>query len=578
MELRMKREGIFEVPPKGKPKQITNFTAEIIREEITVDGDDTTIVYTVVGALEGTKLPEVKVPAEKLDGLKWVNEWGFGPLIYPISMARELAALAIRVNSKAVKRTRAYGSTGWSSTADGHDCFVLGNKAVTSEGVIDVVSDLPQELSVYSACEGKVHDSVWSLCGLDVAGYCGIVGTLYAFRSALGGVDFGLHVAGRSGSFKSELAACFCSWFGPFTGRNLPVGWSSTANAIEALCHKAKDVPIVIDDYVPQGSAFAVRQLQAASDRVFRGLGNQQGRSRMSDSAALRGTYFPRGGVISTGEDVPEGHSVRGRLIALECTKGSLSSSTLTGLQKLAPERHETMCAFIQKVAGVKDEVVSRLRACQAQMRPMYAGIGHARTPDMLASLSAVYEVMTELGFSVKAGRTVMTSSDLKAILTACGADQAQYLTSTDLAEMSIDAIRQGFLAHKCHLLDSDGREPALSPQVGWNPAGSSGDYKPCGDLVGWSSRNRKMVYLDPDLAWRFVKKFTGGAVAVTRQTWVKRLVESGVVAERDEKNRRNVIRVTLGRVSRSVVAIDWATFGIEEDSVSDPDEESNYF
>ena len=43
--------------------------------------------------------------------------------------------------------------------------------------------------------------------------------------------------------------------------------------------------------------------------------GNQAGRARLTDTSNLQQTFYPRGVIFSTGEDTPEGHSVRARMM-----------------------------------------------------------------------------------------------------------------------------------------------------------------------------------------------------------------------------------------------------------------------
>src|SRR4029078_9394853 len=62
------------------------------------------------------------------------------------------------------------------------------------------------------------------------------------WRAPLGGADFGIHLAGHTGAFKSELAALAQRHFGAgLDARHLPANWSSTANSLEGIAFLAKD-------------------------------------------------------------------------------------------------------------------------------------------------------------------------------------------------------------------------------------------------------------------------------------------------------------------------------------------------
>jgi hypothetical protein len=104
---------------------------------------------------------------------------------------------------------------------------------------------------------------------------------------------------------------------------NLPANFASTANALEELCFCAKDALIVVDDFVPIGGS-GDHHLRDLAERLFRGAGNPQGRSRMAGQRLLHAARPPRALVLPTGEDVPAGHSLRARLLIVEVRKGDV--------------------------------------------------------------------------------------------------------------------------------------------------------------------------------------------------------------------------------------------------------------
>src|SRR5260370_40577038 len=120
------------------------------------------------------------------------------------------------------------------------------------------------------------------------------------------------------------------------TRLHLPGAWSSTGNALEALAFQAKDTLFVIDDFAPQGSGADIARYHAAADRVFRAAGNHAGRGRLDCSAALRESKPPRALILSTGEDIPRGQSVRARLLIVELETGSIQGSDLAACQREA--------------------------------------------------------------------------------------------------------------------------------------------------------------------------------------------------------------------------------------------------
>src|SRR5262249_55040714 len=143
------------------------------------------------------------------------------------------------------------------------------------------------------------------------------------YRAVLTDSDFSLHLAGPTGSFKSEAAALAQQHFGAgMDARHLPASWSSTGNALEGLAFTAKDALLVVADVAPTGSAADIQRFHKDADRLFRGQGNRAGRQRMRADASLRPAKPPRGLVLSTGEDVPRGQSLRARLLVQDISPG----------------------------------------------------------------------------------------------------------------------------------------------------------------------------------------------------------------------------------------------------------------
>ena len=141
-------------------------------------------------------------------------------------------------------------------------------------------------------------------------------------------------MVGPSGCFKTELAALAQQhWGAGLDSRHLPGSWSSTANANESLSFTAADALIVIDDFAPGGSQNDVARFHRDANRIFRGVGNRAGRQRMQANGELRPVRPPRCLPLSTGEETPKGHSVRGRLGIVEVTKGDIDAGCLSKCQ-----------------------------------------------------------------------------------------------------------------------------------------------------------------------------------------------------------------------------------------------------
>lgn len=233
------------------------------------------------------------------------------------------------------------------------------------------------------------------------------------YRAALAEVDFSLFLTGRTGVFKTALAALAQQHFGArICPGALPGNFSSTGNALELLAFHAKDALFVVDDLAPAGRTRDCK-LQAVAERLFRAAGNGQGRSRMGGDGCLQPQRAPRGLVLGTGEEIPAGQSIRARMLILEVAPGDVRIDVLTACQHAASAGlfATTMGGFVRWIAGDYEMIQARLRERAAELRAqLQTGASHVRTPGIIGELQAGFEVFTS--FAVDAGAITATQRD----------------------------------------------------------------------------------------------------------------------------------------------------------------------
>jgi hypothetical protein len=76
----------------------------------------------------------------------------------------------------------------------------------------------------------------------------------------------------------------------------------------------------------------------------------------------LREPKPPRGLVLSTGEDIPRGHSIRARLLILELSKGGVTPAALSECQAAARagDYAQAMSGFLRWMASRVDATLGR--------------------------------------------------------------------------------------------------------------------------------------------------------------------------------------------------------------------------
>lgn len=559
----MNEHGIFS----EKEGQLTNFSAEIKEEIRYTDGQKVHTELVIEGQRGEDKLPPTTIAATEFPGLAWVGPaWGMACVVTPIPTAERHARTAIQMLSKPKRRT-IHTHIGWAKVA-GKDTYLTNAGALGTDFDPGVQVRLPAELTAYSIPKPTIpaKDAFdLSLQLLELTDKS-ITWPLWiaTMRPLYGPADYAVHVAGRTGSYKSELTSLCQSHYGNFDARNLPGSWSSTANALEAQAYRAKDAVFVIDDFVPYGTAYQVRQYQKNADQLIRGQGNQAGRARLTDVSKLQTTMFPRGLILSTGEDTPTGHSIRARMLILEMAPRNVDLKLLTACQRHRQTNVNCIAYQIQWIAAAgRDNVTAELKRRKLDLMPKYAKIGHSRTPAMLSDLIATLQLLLNQGIAAKIWTKAKATSmfqEAEAALVEAAKSQSEHLETTDPVEAFRATLRTLLDSGQCHVRGIDGGVPNDPEELGWTKKETLGQiptYTANGPKIAWFDVRTNEVLLNPDTAINAVMKASRGQIPLTKATLIKRIKDAGLLTRVDPGRQRNSIRVTCeGRV-RGVLAID---------------------
>ena len=384
--------------------QLANFDVRVTQEVARDDGVEITKRFTIEGKLQnGFRLPTADVAASEFAGLAWVvNDWGVKARISAGPASKDRLREAIQYLSADVAERTIYTHLGWWNI-DGRWLFLHAGGAIGAHNVeVDVEAPLdryslpgePDELA------GAIEHS---LSLLDVAASSVTVPLLSCIAlaplSEILRPDFALWLFGVTGSMKSTLAALFLSHFGEFSDKNtLPGSWESTENSLERRLFTLKDVPAVIDDYAPKTDASAQARMTRIVQRVIRAQGNLSGRDRMRSDTTLRPSYPPRGLLISTGEDLPQGESILARLLSVQVDRSEIGVAALTRAQHSAARLPHAMSGYIHWLAPRMDELKESLPDEWKQRRvDATKGAPHLRMPEVTAFLATGSQYLSEI-------------------------------------------------------------------------------------------------------------------------------------------------------------------------------------
>lgn len=556
--------------PHGPAKiKLCNFDARITKEIICDDGATQETVFELVGTTEKNEpLPSVSIKASEFQTMNWpLEKWGLRAFISPGYGINDHLRAAIHCLSENPERKTVYRHTGWIKV-EGRWIFVSSGRAICAadQDIPDVQVDFHGRLSIFSLptppngerLREVVHSSL-SLLGIapDEISLPLLAAMYRAPLAELVPIDFSLFLAGPTGVFKTATAAIFQSHFGhEFNGRNLPASWTSTDNALEKESFLAKDVPMVIDDYAPSGGRRDVDKLQRTAERVLRAQGNLAGRQRMFANGNLRPEYHPRGLIISTGEDLPPGHSLRARIIFVSISKGDVATVTLSEAQRLGSSGvySEAMSAYVQWLAGRMDDLKASLPVKKQDLARNLATAAHMRTPDQIANLMLGFKCLLEFAIDFNCIDKTM-HDDLwnrcEQVMKNLMSEQDEGQAEEDPVQRYVELV-QAAVGRHAYLTDIYQNIPPNPAAWGWinQSDGVQSKWVPQGKHVGYIEQDD--IYLDSNIAFEIVQQMAvtqGASFPISQTTLQKRLQERGHLASYEEPRTTKRIGVAGRRI-----------------------------
>jgi hypothetical protein len=569
------RDGGTELLP------LCNFTAQITEVLTRDDGAEQAAFFTVAGRLDnGRALPAVQVPAADFTGLGWITTGWHGEAVAFAGMGtRDHLRAAMELMSGDRRRRTVYAHTGWRKIGERWH-YLHTDGAIGPDGpAAGVEVSLPDPLAGFALPAPPEGEDLAAAVRASLALLDGLAPDRITFpllaavyRAALGEapgpLDFALHLTGPHGAGKSELAALAQRHFGAaLDARHLPGGWSSTGNALEGLAFAAKDALLTVDDYAPRGAIGDRQRLEREADRLLRAQGNRAGRQRMRADGGLRPAKPPRGLILSTGEDVPPGQSLRGRMLILEVSPGDVPLARLTAYQRAAAAGRyaQALAGFLRWLAPEYGELAGRLPGERSALRERaQIGSGSARTPGIVADLVLGLQMLLDFGLAVgaisPAERDALTRRGWAA-LQAAAAAQAEHVRAAEPCDHFLRLLAAALASGRAHVAGPHGSEPEAPERWGWRlQTFGSGlnertEWRPQGDRIGWVAGED--LYLEPEASYMAAQQLArdqGDALPVSPRTLRKRLKERGLLAEADTERQVLTVRRTLEGQRRDVL------------------------
>jgi len=395
---------VFEKNGEMQEQPLCNFTARIVEELFQDNGADKALLYRITGCHAGKFLPAIDMTWEQFTAMNWpTKQWHSSCCIEPGTGIKDALRAAIQTISNKgtpVERRTLFTQTGWREVADNW-VYLHGGGALGATGpVAGIETDLgnlaryalpnPSKTAVERLEAAQASSGYLALADLSITLPLLACAFLAPLSQALN-VDFMVWLEAPSQSQKSSIAAVAAAHFGAAIDRtSLTANWTGTANSIEGTLYNLADSLAVIDDYAPQSSVAGQAKIDAIADRLVRGAGNRQGRSRMNKDLSLQAEKYPRGLCIATAEMWISGESLTARLFGVSLRRGDVDLAQLTTMQRAARKGLLARCMadYIVDLAADKDAKVLAYQAQLERLREqaMNAGLS-GRAPEQVAFL-----------------------------------------------------------------------------------------------------------------------------------------------------------------------------------------------
>ena len=565
---------------------LTNFGAQIVGETTRDDGSgEVRKIFDVAATVKGRAL-QASLPAQDYSGMGWVAQaFGAEAILSAGTGLRDCAREAIQQCSPKIVHRYVYEHTGW-RVIQGTRCYLHNGGVITAEGLrTDISVELTGGLGRYElpipptgdACRAAILASLALRTLLPEGGMLPVLGTVYLapLRELLAAEapDFTLWVYGRSGLFKSEIAALAQSHWGAFTRMTLPASFVATANALERLTFATKDALLVCDDYFPARNKREADSMGQTADRLLRGVGNGSGRPRMRHDTTLRPDLPPRGVTLATGERLPEGHSTNARLFLLPLapTTHDTIVAALTAAQQQTAQYALAMSAYIQWIAQhwemLQATLLPRFRALRQRA---YAAESHTRQAAQVAHLALAWDVFTRFAVDAAAMDAATRDTLLEEVwtmLTTAASQQGALLQHESPEHRFLALLSDGFASKRAYLENLNGDCPLDGEAWGWvrvTRQDKEGDERlevqrpHQGTLLGHTGE--EWLYLFPEQTYQFLAKAArdaGTVFPVELNTLLKHLADRQLIATAMEQGERRLrVRQRIGTGNPRVIKL----------------------
>ena len=562
-----------------------DFTARIVADVEEHDVSTSRRWYEIEATVEG-RHRTLKVAASEFTGMGWVSQLGAEAVIEPGRDTTQRLRAGIQYLSKPVLQRDSFTFVGFRKIR-GQWVYLNASGGIGADGFVDDITmslggDVLPKFALPSPPIGaelakavRASAELFKITEGEVS--VPVFGAVW--RAPLGPSPLTVYVSAPPETGKSLVMALAQQHFGPAMHESaLPASVkNATAASVNELRAIVGDAVFVYDDFKISGASTDDIRLSEKVDSVVRAQYGGTGAQRLSQDGKLRSSGAPpRSVLLMTGETVPNGHSLRTRLLVadmraiqtrLEAHKAMAASGVYA----------QAMSGYVKWLAPQLDEVraAAKAEALAVAAKLVTDGNANDRTVMLLAEVAVGVSTFLRYAVEVEAltvdeARQVrrLAWSSLRTLYTK----QEAHRVAQDPLMRFCDLLGSALSAGRCHVTTKDGSAPRDPSVWGWRIAGSAGEegveeseepeqveafddhpapnappvkpskrviHRPMGDCLGVVDLGERRVWVKADIAYRAVREMAasiGAPLALTAEDLPKRLFEKGLLAKSDAK------------------------------------------
>ncbi len=359
-------------------KAIANFTAKLQERRLIHDGSEIREELLYVWFRSGRHGKPVLLTKADITGIRPDVKFPSDCRVYPGKGNRELFIEYMLAQCEQIEPTAIYTHTGIIED-NGERIFLNQGKSITAEGLTDSYNvQLPEDLAGYKFLdiadpEQDIFYTVLALYPAAVHTQLYFTLTAMAFLSPLMSIlrevncipRFVPALIGKTGTFKTTISNLNLNFFGQFSHYDRSgVSFDDTENSVGYKLSLLSDVLASLDDRTPGGTLAEKKKMSQIEQAASRLIGDRRARSRMTSDLKMRRSYFAKGNLTTTGEEMFNDITESGvaRYIALELKPGDVDISKIVEVQNRAYHLNNAMSFYIMWVLKNYDSIKSRAK------------------------------------------------------------------------------------------------------------------------------------------------------------------------------------------------------------------------